>query len=268
MKTLEEIMEMIDLQEEVQKELINMKPKLKGEELERLIVLLAEENEWEAARIKLQQLLAPDENGLKMLFCMLKAAAYSYEKYQAEGISDKIFADTMKCFTRYIGEHKVSYGYYGFDRDFWAGRQLSLIIFRLGELEFEKCNRDGKKSVNVHIPSDAALTRENCEASFQQSRQFYGQYDKNYVGVSYHCYSWLLSPALKELLPENSKIIKFQEMFRIEKVYQEEDDYKEWVFKRRDISPEEMPEDTSLQKKMKKHLQNGGWIGVAEGVLL
>lgn len=268
MKTLEEIMEIIDLPGEVGTELISLEPELNRAEIEELLVLLTEEARWEDARISLKELLEPDEKGLKMLLCMLKAAAYSYEKYKIHGISDRIFADTMKCFTRFVKEHKVSYGYYGFDRDFWTGRQLSLLIFRLGELEFEKCVKDEEYLIGVHIPSDGSLSGENCEESVRQSRSFFERYDKRFAGVPYTCYSWLLSPALKELLPADSRILRFQEMFRIEHIYQEETAYKEWVFKRRDISPEEMPEDTSLQRKMKEHLLNGGWIGEAEGVLI
>lgn len=267
MKTLKEIMELIDLQGEVKAELVKLESEIKGEDIDSRIVLLAEENQWEEAGSSLKELLGPDENGFKMLLCMLKAAACSYEKYKMQRISDKIFTDTMKCFTRFIEEHKVSYGYYGFDRDFWTGRQLSLLLFRMGELEFEKRMKNGERKVAIHIPSDAMLTRENCETSFRQIKEFFAKYDSAYMNVPYTCNSWLLSPALQELLPENSKILEFQEMFQIEHVCKEETSYKEWVFKRRDISLEEMPEDTSLQRKMKSHLLNGGWIGEAEGVL-
>lgn len=41
----------------------------------------------------------------------------------------------------------------------------------------------------------------------------------------------------------------------------------EWVFKRRDIPLEDLPEETSLQKNMKAHLLSGGWVGEGMGCL-
>lgn len=258
---------MMHLPEEVEKELLNLEQQLNTEEINRQLPLLTEENHWKEARETLKDLLAPDEKGFKMLFCMLKAAEYSHEKYQAQGISEEIFTDTMECFLRFVKEHKETYGYYGFDRDFWTGRQLSLLLFRIGELEFEKYEKDEKREISIHIPSDAVLTRENCVESIQRARQFFEQQDKDYTKVPYTCDSWLLSPALKELLPESSRILQFQDMFEIQKVKKEEKSYLEWVFKTGDIPAEELPEDTSLQRKMKEHLLKGGWIGEAEGVL-
>lgn len=232
-------MEMIQLQDEVKRKLLRMD---KGT-------------------------LASDEGGFKKLLDMLKEAAYSYEKYKQLGIPDEIFVDTMKCFTRFVEEHKVSYGEYGFDRDFWTGRQLSLLLFRIGELEFEKCVKDGKYMVDIHIPSDAVLTRENCLDSIKKSKVFFEMYDKRFVNVPYICESWLLSPTLKEFLPEESRIIQFQNMFQIVAVNKEEQSFMEWVFKRSDIPVEDLPENTSLQREIKNCLQHGGWIGEAEGIL-
>lgn len=239
MKTWKQIVEMIQLQDEVKRKLLELE----------------------------KESFAPDENGFKTLLGMLQEASYAYEKYKQLGISDEIFVDTMKCFTRFVEEHKVSYGYYGFDRGFWTGRQLSLLLFRIGELEFEKCIKDGKCMVDMHIPSDALLTRENCLDSIQKSKAFFEKYDKRFVDVPYTCESWLLSPVLKELLPENARIIQFQNMFQIDHVDKEDQSFMEWVFKRNDIPVEDLPESTSLQRKIKSHLQQGGWIGEAKGIL-
>ena len=89
-----------------------------------------------------------------MLSYMLTAAFYSLEEYEEKGIPKEIFTDTMKCFSRFTQEHYKSYGYYGFDQGFWTGRQLSLQLFRLGELEFEKTIEENQKIIVVscHLP--------------------------------------------------------------------------------------------------------------------
>lgn len=71
----------------------------------------------------------------------------------------------MKCFSRFVLENYKWTGKWSFDRDFWVLRQLSLSLFRIGELEFETCSIDdniakkingnkNEKVIYVHIPSD------------------------------------------------------------------------------------------------------------------
>ena len=78
--------------------------------------------------LRLKELLGNDNNGLKMFACMLNAATITYEKYRNYNISDKIFIDTINCFTRVAKEHFASYGIYGFDRGWWTYRQLSCVL--------------------------------------------------------------------------------------------------------------------------------------------
>lgn len=219
--------------------------------------------------LKLQhfQLLSPDSKGFKMLSYMLTAAFYSLEEYEEKGIPKEIFTDTMKCFSRFTQEHYESYGYYGFDRGFWTGRQLSLQLFRLGELEFEKTIEENQKIIAVHIPSDAILTEENCKKSLRMADDFFREEDCSYEHVPYSCNSWLLSPALKNLLPEQSNILKFQNLFTIESVEEDCTEYLTWIFKRNDLDLKDFPENTSLQKNAKKYLLNGGKIGEGKGYL-
>ena len=265
-KTIWEICTMIEMPQEVRKELELLKGQtvLQKVKTERLVEKLADPDQWKTVWKKIQEKIKPDENGFKMLFCMLEAAGYSYEKYQKGGISEKIFTETMKCFTRFVEEHLESFGNYAFDRDFWTGRQLSLQLFRIGELEYEK-KEEGE--ISMHIPSDADLSAGKCVKSIEEARKFFQEYDPAYAEVPYTCTSWLLSPALKELLPENSRILQFQELFSVREVDRTSDEFLQWVYKRKDIPLEELPENTSLQRKMKEYLRKGGQIGEGAGVL-
>ena len=249
----------------------------KDEETMRDIHLLADREKWQGARARLKEKYAPDADGMKILACMMRAMQDSYALYIEEKIPEKIFADTMKCFTRFLKEHGVSFGCCGFDRDFWTGRQLSLLLFRLGELEFEIVSEDGEKAelsedekhshylLHVHIPSDADLSPERCDESFRMAEQFFAEYFPETAGSKFACDSWLLSPALKELLPEESRILQFQNRFEVKSWNKEEDAYLEWVFKRKDLPLEKLPEETSLQRKMKAYVLQGGKIGEAYG---
>ncbi len=213
---------------------------------------------------QIKEICKNDVCGLKMLACMLKAARYAHEKYIHIGISDEIFIDTMSCFTRFTQEFHASYGKYGFDRGWWAYRQLSCVLFRLGELEYEY--RDDEKTVHLHIPTGAHIDIENCKISFDKFKSFTEKYfpDKNYPII---CNSWLLSPALDELLPNDSNILAFKHCFDIIEWNKTQNDFLKWIFGSQDINYNDLPEKTSLQINVKKHLISGGFIGCARGVL-
>ena len=187
--------------------------------------------------------------------------------YEKNHIDDKIFVDTMKCFSRFVREHKAALGSYGFDRDFWVGRELSLCLFRLGELEYESGEWEGKKLLSIHIPSDADLSPEKITTSLSFAKEFFDSHYPEYAGAKFACYSWLLSPALEKLLPENSKIIQFRRRFEILEVNENADSYKLWVYKTTALPPEKFPENTSLQRNMKRYILNGGKIGEALGII-
>lgn len=268
MASLKEICSRIELQKEVQEIILTMEENREFFQKDEDIRELTETENWQKAREDLKQSIGEDPRGLKILYCMLKAAVISWEKYQEQGIEGKIFEDTMKCFTRFVEEHKASYGVYGFDRDFWTGRQLSLQLFRLGELEYEKVEEEnGERYISIHIPSDVALDPEKIKGSLSSAKAFFEKQDPSWDKVPYKCCSWLLSPALKNLLGKDSRILKFQGMFQIKEVYRDSDEFMEWVFKRKDIPLEELSEDTSLQRNMKAHLLSGGWVGEGMGSL-
>ena len=47
---------------------------------------------------RLEQKLSDDKDHMKMLVCMLKVAADSYEIYSRKGIEPSVYTATMKCF--------------------------------------------------------------------------------------------------------------------------------------------------------------------------
>lgn len=235
---------------------------------------------------QLQKLLTPDRQGFRMLNAMLECVATeSFERYRQMNIPETVYLDTMACFTRFVSEHKASYGSYGFDRDFWTYRQLGLKLFRLGTLEFEYVEGSGApervrnagngdaagnteaKVINVHIPSDVDIRDQYCDDSFRQIRAFTAQYFPDWINATFACNSWLLSPALKELLPPTSHIIRFQNRFRIVKTDPDAQDWREWVFQRCPAAIPDLPERTSLQHNMKRYLLEGGKVGVGIGVI-
>ena len=211
--------------------------------------------QWDEGRARLKAHLGDDPDGFGTLAAHLQCALKTYEIYRERDISQGIFTKTMKCFTRFVSEHLESYGRYGFDRDFWTVRQLSALLFRIGELEYELA----EDTIHLHIPSDAVLTAPRLRASWEAARAMLG--DGEMV-----CHSWLLSPDLPGLLDADSRILAFQRNFEIHSPAPD-DSFRQWVFKDPNLPNEALPETTTLQRRLKAFLLAGSIFRDARGRL-
>lgn len=233
-------------------------------ELEKLL----HKETWEEGLAILKKTDSQEDNGISVLAKSLWAALKTKERYDKLGISEKVFYDTMACFSRFVREHKESFGSYGFDREWWTTRQLSCLLFRLGTLEFEIGEFQNEPSLRIHIPSDAVITPENCRESFGMAEEFFDKYFSDFQYAHMSCSSWLLAPCLQELLPDGSNIVKFQKFFSIVNVEPDDKEYISWVFKNNKLSKEQLPENTSLQRNVKKYMLEGKNIGSGDGIIL
>ncbi len=279
-----ELAERINLQGEMKEAIAKWEDIYRHEDFTKELNGLKSPDTWDGARAALKAKLGNDTDGSKILTFMLKLSVETYNELLAKGMPEEILTETFKCYTRFVHEHLESYGSIGFDRDFWTMRQASGRLFRIGELEYEmttpfaqiandipdKEKKDYKKGhiISLHIPSDSDLRFEKIKESLKQAQEFFGKYYPEYKSVPYLCESWLLSESLGELLPPYSKINIFREMFSIYRADYEAEDYKEWVFKNRDINIEDAPENTTLQRAMKEYILKGGKVGVAFGRLI
>lgn len=229
---------------------------------------LMQQGSWTQGLENLTEIFEEDKGGWKMLTCMLITSLYTKEKYEELGIHEDIFYSTMECFSRFVKEHKESFGDYGFDRSWWTVRQLSCLLFRLGELEYEITNFKDEPTLSIHIPSDADISSENCTSSFKDASDFFNSYFPDFQYKHMSCFSWLLSPNLKQVLREDSKILQFQRMFQIVEEHPDDKDYIKWVFGKRDIEVSQLPENTSLQRNVKRYMLDGKNIGSGSGKLV
>lgn len=216
----------------------------------------------------LKTLFEEDKDNVKMLYCQLECARRIFDKYQEKHIAKTVYTDTMKCFTRFIEECKKKNGRMFFDRGWWTYRQVSMNIFRIGELEYQFEEYEDKNVIAIHIPSDADLSKEAVDASMEQAEIFFRTYYGGYEYKMYSCNSWLLSPSLKPLLSEKSNILSFQKRFNIIQENKEDNEYIEWLFQvPADTAYKNLPAETSLQRKVRELLLHGGTVGSAYGIM-
>lgn len=221
-----------------------------------------------------------EDDGMAQLAVSLSAARLAREIYRENHISDGVYLATMACFPRFLNETHAITGKWAFDRGSWTWRQTSGQLFRLGTLEFEyrllgDIPPTGDLTpespvLSVHIPSDAALSHEELARSYRLAADFFREHEE--VLCRYGapeavvCGSWLISPALDELLPAGSGIRRFADGYLRYAVREDDRSFYRWLFG--SLEPtEDLPERTGLQRAAKAHLAAGGKIGMAWGIL-
>lgn len=262
-----EIAEKIELQKEIVEKLAECEKTLDCERLQADIEALSDPERTARAYEALRQKLDPDEGNVKMELCQLLAAERMRDKYRALGICEEIFLATMRAFPRFLEETRVYRGAYEIDRTYWSYRQVGMTLFRVGALEYELRRDTG--CVSIHIPSDADFSPASVDSSIEDAKRFIQSYFPAFAGAPIVCHSWLMSGALKPLLPDSSNIIQFQKRFRVTDEERESDGCIRFLFQMTEDTPlADLRENTSLQRKVKALLLRGEKIGTARGVLI
>ena len=263
-----ELYDLIGLQPEMIKTLTSVSDQIDLDQIEPYLQELTDIETAPQAYRDLKDLFGADKDNMAMLYCQLECARRTYDRYQEKHIAKAVYADTMRCFTRFIEECRKKNGRMFFDRGWWTYRQISMNLFRIGELEYQFKEYDGESVIALHIPSDADLSEEAVDESMRQAAIFFQTYYEEYKYKMYTCNSWLMSPALRPLLQEESNILSFQKRFEIVREDREDQEYIEWLFQVPvDTDHRELPADSSLQKKVKELLLSGGAIGSAYGIM-
>ena len=261
---MEQLCRKINMPEQVTKVLTALHETL---EVYPCLDLLMEEAHWNEGLEQLTQALGDDPGGMKRLCSMLRCALRSRALYDRLGIPEEIYVDTMGAFSRFVREHKESFGCYGFNRGRWTTRQVSAKLFRIGQLEYELTTLDGADVVSLHIPTDADLRPEVLLPSLKEDLAVFYRLFPAYQGKPVYCHTWLLSPLLKDFLPAQSNILQFQKLFDITPDETPGNDVLLWVFKNPKLPKEDYPEDTSLQRKLKQFFLEGGQFTEGLGYL-
>jgi len=261
---MEELCRKINMPEEVTRRILQIHRTL---EVFPCLDLLMQEETWAEGLDRLKDALGEDPGGFKRLCCMLRCALMTKERYDRLGISERIYIDTMAAFSRFVREHRESFGTYGFNRGSWTPRQVSARLFRIGQLEYELTALEGAPIVSLHIPTDVDLHPEVLVPSIREGLAELYRCFPEYEGKPIYCHSWLMSPLLKEMLPEGSNILRFQELFDMTPETTPGNDVLLWVFKNYKLPKEELPENTSLQRKLKRFYLDGGQFREGIGYL-
>ena len=205
------------------------------------------------------------------------------ERFRERKIDEGIIYQTMEDFRAKTRETYATFKvvgvldwswFFGFFRvtRFGLGRlQFELTKFRLPSYEKEgKCLTQESTVINVHSPRlEMPFTPEECEKSYQAAKLFFACHFKDGV-IPFVCWSWLLYPYNKEILPPTSNVVKFlsrYDIIQVEEYTQENSPVSRIVFNCEhfdDLST--LPTDTSMRRRYAQFLQQGGKTGWGYGV--
>ena len=118
----------------------------------------------------------------------------------------------------------------------------------------------GDCMLGIHIPRGTSITPENTKAidmAFRHAATYYKEYHPKAI----HCGSWLLNPDLANVIGEESNIVRFGALFQRYPAKSDGRSVFGFVFERSAFPKlEELPENTSLQRKLKQMYLDGTWI--------
>lgn len=207
------------------------------------------------------------------------------------GIEPDISWATLADLGRQVAIHRRINGTAGLDVQFWFSLHFRGLIYDFGRLQFNRAmaqngtNRpyaEGEPLLGTHIPETGPLRPGDCDEAFARARDFYARHFPETPYRYATCASWLLDDQLAEYLPAESNIVAFQRRFQL---YDEatplpmdaertangwaggDPDVLQFVLRMKDPRPEDLPQETTLQRAIVAHREAGRHWRVRRGWL-
>ncbi len=134
--------------------------------------------------------------------------------------------------------------------------------------EWELVCAPGDYVFGLHIPSGTDLSPECVAKAIDQAFEIAEKNFSEYQIKGLRCGSWLLSPQLKEMLGDTSRIVRFSALFSHYPIKNNGESIFHFAFGGRPADLHDLPEDTTLRRKAKALYLNGGCVFNAGGYIL
>ena len=156
-----------------------------------------------------------------------------------------------ECLTNDIWKRKLDG--IRFSQLLWGLYFVRIKVVEVGRLQYGLSNGN----IKIHIYGGSKLNFDEVEDSLRKSKS----YIKKHFGIDkydYLCNSWLLSKEVLKLVDKNSNIASFQSLFEITEGEDCLEDILNFVYGISEIDDyNNLSEETSLQREIKKELLNG-----------
>lgn len=187
-------------------------------------------------------------------------------KYRGDGLVDGTngISDAINGWTATYEETESEITGYPIHPDGYALNEPVTLLKRQWQLALSP----GDPVISIHIPRHGPFTYEACRDSLIQAYTFFTDYYADRPFAAFTCISWLMDPQLRQLLDESSNLVQFQHWYRLYPVKSGDEALFSFVFMCERCEVDELPEKTSLQRKIKQFMQGGGRMHAAGGFIL
>lgn len=170
-------------------------------------------------------------------------------------LGSKYFEDKEGSYEAYITETDKSYEGYPFDDNGYAKDERIL----LSKSEWTPVMQKDDYAVSVHIPSETDFSPESVDKSISKAKDFLAKYYPEYQYKAFVCISWLMDSALPEILKPDSNIVSFNKRFKKITTLSYGEGVLGFVFLKnaKEAVIAELPENTGLEKALKKYYLSG-----------
>lgn len=212
-----------------------------------------------------------------------------HKRFQQHDIPDNIFYATIQDITLRANLYYEKTHTYGLSKadSIWYRHIFNFHIFKLGVLQFQyfhmiyldqegigqdymQFREEDKRKlppgipvINVHVQTKADLTPVLVEESFKEAALFFQTFFPEHQPQAFLCYSWLLYPDNKVLLPANSQILHFAKQFTVISQKQIADEAIKRIYGKRYRHIKDYPQNTLLQRNALHHFS---MLGEACGI--
>ncbi|MEU1761837.1 acyltransferase domain-containing protein [Micromonospora sp. NPDC005223] len=175
------------------------------------------------------------------------------------GVSDEVSWTTLADLGRNLAVDRRMNGEGWPVMQCWLTLHARGGLYEMGRLQHQ---RGDAEAIDLHIPDSGPLTPEAVDASLSRARGFFPRHFPDERHTAFACGSWLLDPQLREYLPEDSNIVRFQQRFTLEP-YQEQPgldgdvEVLRFVFRTLNAPLDRLPRRTALQRAVIDHLRAG-----------
>ncbi|WP_210587498.1 acyltransferase domain-containing protein [Streptomyces sp. GESEQ-35] len=221
------------------------------------------------------------------VYVFVAALPHTRAYHRARGIPADVSRRTLADLGRNMAVHRRRYGRGGLHVVSWLSNHFRGELYQLGRLQFERARlgertgsalaaagldvAPGTPCLNLHICDfHGPLAPAACDRSLALAREFFARHypqERWQVAV---CHSWLLDPQLKQYLPADSNVVRFQERFRA--IWNDREDLQradtepvQFVFGNPDLPVESLPRRTSVERAVGDHLRAGGHWYIGHG---
>ena len=133
--------------------------------------------------------------------------------------------------------------------------------------QWDVCLRPGDKYLSLHIPEGKDISPDVVIPQIRKARQVVRERFPEHDGCEIFGSSWLLNRNLLKIVRPESNIAKFMQLFTVHPILDSGESVFSFVFDRKPENLEDLPEDSSLRRGLKKMYLEGNYCHIFAGIV-